>query len=156
MLSSLVLGSTSFVLIFVANIDQPIPGLIDVREPLPLVHFLFGVTIPAFQILNSILSLFRCNLKSKYRWIYNIIHGKAIGYATMVMASRLQNIITIGIIDKIPLFPTVVNIAVGIYLFQSGPSQMLTLFLFASSVGVVMYITLHVIYNVLPRICKQG
>lgn len=88
MLSSLVLSSTSFVLIFVANIDQPIPGLIDVGEPLPLVHFLFGVTIPAFQILNSVFSLFRCNLKSKYRWIYNIIHGKAIGYATIVMASR--------------------------------------------------------------------
>ena len=88
MLSSLALTLLSFVLIFVANIDQPVPGLINVREPVPLTHFLLGVTIPVCQIINAILSLCRCNPKSKYRWIYNLVHGKIIGYVTAVIARK--------------------------------------------------------------------
>lgn len=53
------------------------------------------------------------------------------------------------------LFSTVTNIAVGVYLFDSGLSEAFTIFLIASSVGVLMYISLHVIYNVLPKVYKE-
>ena len=90
MLASLVTSSISFVIIFVAHADRPIPGLIDVSQPLPLAHFIQGIIITGAQMTNAALSLLRCKPSHKYRWIYNIVHGKFIGYSTVKLAGRLK------------------------------------------------------------------
>lgn len=46
------------------------------------------------------------------------------------------------------------NVAVGIYLFSSGPSPAFALFLVVAIIGVLMYEVLHLFYNVLPRLLK--
>ena len=48
-----------------------------------------------------------------------------------------------------------VNIAIGIYLLDLTLSQAFNIFIIASFVGTLMYITLHVTYNILPKIYKK-
>ena len=88
MVASLVTSSISFVIIFVAHMDRPTPGLIDVSQSLPLTHFILGIIITAAQMINASLSLCRCKPSHKKRWIYNIVHGKAIGYITFKLACK--------------------------------------------------------------------
>ena len=90
MLSSLALGLISFILIFVAHADRVIPGLANLQDPLTLAHFILGIIVTALPIINAILSLIRCKPTDKYRWIYNIIHGKMIGYIAINIACKLM------------------------------------------------------------------
>ena len=48
-----------------------------------------------------------------------------------------------------------INSAIGIYLLDFGRSQAFNIFIIASFVGALMYITLHITYNVLPKIFKK-
>ena len=48
-----------------------------------------------------------------------------------------------------------INIAIGIFLLDCGRSQAFNIFIIVSFVGTLMYITLHVTYNVLPKIRKK-
>lgn len=89
MLASLVTSSVALVIIFVAHVDRTIPGLIDVSQPLPLAHFILGIIITGAQMTNAALSLCRCKPSHAYRWIYNIVHGKFIGYSTVKLAGML-------------------------------------------------------------------
>lgn len=89
MLSSLALGLISFILIFIAHADRVIPGLANLQDPLTLAHFVLGIIVTALPIINAILSLIRCKPNEKYRWIYNIVHGKMIGYIALNMACKL-------------------------------------------------------------------
>ena len=50
---------------------------------------------------------------------------------------------------------TVANIAVGIYLFMSGPSQAFSVFLIGTFIGILMYVTLHGFQNLLPWIFQE-
>ena len=47
------------------------------------------------------------------------------------------------------------NIAVGIYLFNSGHGPAFILFLTVAAIGVLMYEVLHLVYNVLPKLLKR-
>ena len=51
-------------------------------------------------------------------------------------------------------FIVVANVAVGIYLFDSGPSPAFGLFMVVAIIGVLMYEVLHLFYNVLPQLLK--
>ena len=92
MLSSFVTASASFIIIFVAHANQPVSGLVDLSSPLPLSHFIIGIVVTTAQMTNAALSLCRCKPSHKARWIYNIIHGKVIGYSAIILACRLDNI----------------------------------------------------------------
>jgi hypothetical protein len=91
MLASLVISSVSFVIIFVAHADRVTPGLIDVSQPLPLAHFILGIIITGAQMTNAALSLCRCKPSHSNRWIYNIVHGKFIGYSTFKLAGTVES-----------------------------------------------------------------
>lgn len=110
MLASLVTSSVSFVIIFVAHVDRTTPGLIDVSQPLPLAHFILGIIITGAQMTNAALSLCRCKPSHKNRWIYNIVHGKFIGYSTVKLAGRLH-----GDIDHAQALDKIVEIYVFNY-----------------------------------------
>lgn len=88
MLCSALLMSISLVLIFVAHIDSRVPGLVDLSLPLPLSHFTVGIVVAAGQQLNIMLALFRCKPAAKFRWIYNILHGKITGYITSLLSCK--------------------------------------------------------------------
>ena len=51
--------------------------------------------------------------------------------------------------------PAVINSAIGIYLLDFSISQAFNIFIIASFVGILMYITLHITYNILPKIFKK-
>ena len=51
--------------------------------------------------------------------------------------------------------PAVINIAIGIFLLDYSRSQAFNVFIIASFVGTMMYLTLHITYNILPRIYKK-
>ena len=96
MLSSMTIGSIAFILIFIANIDSTIlPGLAYISDPVVLAHFILGIIVTALPFINALLSLIRCKPTGQYRWIYNLIHGKFIGYFTILLAcTYLHNNIT--------------------------------------------------------------
>ena len=50
----------------------------------------------------------------------------------------------------------VVNITLGIYIFESGPSQTFSLFIIASIIGISMYTICHLLHSVLPKILKDS
>lgn len=88
MSTSLVTACVSFVIIFIAHMDYPTPGLVDVSKPLPLTHFILGVMVTGAKIANAVLSLCRCRPSHDRRWIYNIVHGKVIGYSVITLARK--------------------------------------------------------------------
>ena len=80
-------------LIFIAHVDRPISGLANLQDPLTLAHFILGIVVTALPIVNAILSLFRCKPTDQYRWVYNIIHGKMIGYIAMDIACKFLKLL---------------------------------------------------------------
>ena len=48
-----------------------------------------------------------------------------------------------------------INIAIGIFLLDYSRSQAFNIFIIVSLVGSLMFITLHITYNLLPMICKK-
>ena len=51
--------------------------------------------------------------------------------------------------------PAVINIAIGIFLLDYSRSQAFNIFIIVSFVGTLMFITLHITYNLLPMIFKK-
>ena len=82
----MVLSVISFIVIFVAHIDQPVPGLVNLQNPPSLIHFILGVLVTALPFVNVIVSFFRCKPSESHRPIYNIVHGKIIGYMAITIA----------------------------------------------------------------------
>ena len=89
MVVSLFLGASAFVLIFASNWDSNPRGLIDLSTRLPLSHFIIGITVMTLHLANPMIALFRCKPDGRFRWIFNILHGKVIGYLAMILAGWL-------------------------------------------------------------------
>ena len=91
MLTSLVLASISFALIFVANKDSDTPGIMNdlsTANPIPMSHFVIGVAVMLLHFVNPIIALFRCKPTDRFRLIFNIVHGKFIGYFALILACK--------------------------------------------------------------------
>ena len=91
MLTSIVFTSVSLALIFIAHIGRRVSGLVDFSVTLSLTHFVIGIFVAASQIFNMLVSLFRCQPSSRFRWIYSILHGKLIGYITALLSCKIAN-----------------------------------------------------------------
>eukprot|EP00731_Ephydatia_muelleri_P018005 Em0011g45a len=61
MMLSLFTAGVGFLVIFVANKDYTIPGLIPLKRPLNIAHFVMGILVMLFHIVNT--------------WIFNVLHG---------------------------------------------------------------------------------
>ncbi|XP_019851674.1 PREDICTED: uncharacterized protein LOC100636115 isoform X10 [Amphimedon queenslandica] len=103
MIVSLFLTALGFIFIFVANAKNPgapSPGLISFACGKSTGHFVIGIIVFFLQIMNPIIAIFRCKPTGSYRWIFNLIHGTAIGFLAEILA--------------------LVNVGLGIALFESG------------------------------------
>eukprot|EP00731_Ephydatia_muelleri_P037926 Em0599g4a len=61
MMSSVFVSSAALVLVFVANKDNPTPGLIELcNRPKAIAHFGIGCTVMVLQIINPMVALCRC------------------------------------------------------------------------------------------------
>ena len=159
MLASVILTATSIAIIFIAHVGRRVSGLVDLSVSLTLTHFVIGIIVAGGQIFNMLVALFRCKPSSRFRWIYNILHGKFTGYITALLSRKI--LFKVGFWRLLGMrlafslfFFSVANVAVGIYLFIPGPSPPFALFLVVAIIGVLMYEVLHLFYNVLPRLLK--
>ena len=88
MLASVILTATSITIIFIAHVGRRVSGLVDLSVSLSLTHFVIGIIVAGGQIFNMLVALFRCKPSSRFRWIYNILHGKFTGYITALLSRK--------------------------------------------------------------------
>jgi hypothetical protein len=102
MIVSLFATALGFILIFVANAQNITvsTGLISFGCGQNTTHFIIGILVFILQIINPIISIFRCNPTKPNRWIFNLSHGTLIGFAAEILA--------------------LVNVGLGIALFETG------------------------------------
>ena len=93
MLISVVLTASSLAIIFIAHIGRRVSGLVDLSVTLSLTHLVIGIIVASGQIFNMVVALFRCKPSSRFRWIYNILHGKFTGYITALLSCKIPVII---------------------------------------------------------------
>ena len=89
MVASLFLAASAFTMIFVSNRNDSPRGLMDLSTNLRLSHFIIGITVMTLHLANPMIALFRCKPDGRFRWIFNILHGKVIGYLAMLLAGWL-------------------------------------------------------------------
>lgn len=88
MLASVILTAISIAIIFIAHVGRRVSGLVDLSVSLSLTHFVIGIIVAGGQIFNMLVALFRCKPSSRFRWIYNILHGKFTGYITALLSCK--------------------------------------------------------------------
>lgn len=88
MLASVVLTAVSLAVIFIAHVGRRVSGLVDLSVSLTLAHFVIGIIVAGGQIFNLLVALSRCKPSSRFRWIYNILHGKFTGYITALLSRK--------------------------------------------------------------------
>ncbi|XP_065905954.1 ferric-chelate reductase 1-like [Dysidea avara] len=140
MILALFLSCLGFILIFVAFHNAPTRGLITLGElnKTGTAHFILGIILTTLIILNPILAIFRCKPDSDNRWIFNIIHGVAVGVLTIILSG--------------------VNIGIGLYLFAekyaSHEEQGIDAF-GAVITFIIIYIITYIVMNIYTKVTKK-
>ncbi|XP_064386731.1 uncharacterized protein LOC135335239 isoform X1 [Halichondria panicea] len=133
LLCSLFIGAVAFILIFIALANSR--GLVDVTSNTSLTHLVLGVIIMTLQIINPIISIFRCHPGNKNRWIFNLLHGSVIGLLAEILA--------------------LINVAIGVYIFSANLSRFRStrspfwVFLSWDIFYILLVVTLFVVFTVI-------
>jgi hypothetical protein len=87
MLIAIVPSVIGFILIFVEfRGNQGLIRGFGSQNPTGTTHMIFGIVILLLQFINPVIALVRCKPDSKYRWIFNIVHGNVVGWGVIFLA----------------------------------------------------------------------
>ncbi|XP_019855379.1 PREDICTED: putative ferric-chelate reductase 1 isoform X2 [Amphimedon queenslandica] len=85
-LASLVVSLTAFAVVFIANKNNPTPGIINLHDcGTKTTHFAFGIIAVFLHVLNPLIAIIRCKPDNPNRWIFNLVHGAGIGLLTEII-----------------------------------------------------------------------